>query len=71
MRWWLLLVVAACGGGQSSTTADAPETGDPITAPAETWTWVPTDGMQCGNGAATGIGVNLTDRSDRVMISRP
>ena len=70
MRWWWLAVLAACGSGHSSTIDSAPDTavGDPITAPAETWTWIPIDGMQCANGAATGIGVNLTDRSDRVMI---
>lgn len=64
---WLLVLVAACGGS-SSTPGDSAGAGDPITAPDETWTWIPVDGTQCGNGAATGIGVNLSDRSDRVMI---
>jgi len=65
---WLVLALAACGGGSSSTTDAAIDGGDAIVAPNETWTWIPVDGMQCGNGGATGIGVNLTDRSDRVMI---
>jgi hypothetical protein len=68
MRGWLFLALAACGGGSSSTTDAVAGGGDAIVAPNETWTWIPVDGMQCGNGGATGIGVNLTDRSDRVMI---
>jgi len=67
MRWWLLLLIAACGGN-SSTPGDGTGGDVPIEAPAETWTWIPIDGTQCGNGAPTGIGVNLTTRSDRVMI---
>ncbi len=39
-----------------------------ISAPLETWTWVPIPGSKCGNGTGTGIGVNLTDASDRVLI---
>jgi hypothetical protein len=39
-----------------------------ITAPNEQWTWVPIDGMVCADGTPTGIGVNLTDRSDRLAI---
>jgi hypothetical protein len=40
----------------------------PITATAETWTWVGFPDSACGNGAATGIGVNLTTRSTDVLI---
>jgi hypothetical protein len=68
MRGWLVLALAACGGGGSSSMTDAAGDGPGIVAPSETWTWIPVDGMQCGNGGATGIGVNLTDRSDKVMI---
>jgi hypothetical protein len=67
MRWWLLAVVAACGNNSSSPDPDGGG-GQAIEAPPETWTWIPIDGTQCGNGAPTGIGVNLTTRSDRVMI---
>src|SRR5450432_912441 len=45
-----------------------PDATPPITAPSETWTWVPLAGMTCADGSPTGVGVNLTDRSDRVMI---
>ncbi|HZU82392.1 MAG TPA: pectin acetylesterase-family hydrolase [Polyangiaceae bacterium] len=77
------LALAACsnasssGGppGDASTAADRPESADssgpsgqPITAPAEQWTWVPFANALCGNGAATGIGINLTTRSRRVLV---
>jgi Pectinacetylesterase len=62
MRALLGIFVVACGGHGSPTP------GDGITAPSEQWTWVPIDGMVCADGSATGIGVNLTDRSDRVAI---
>jgi hypothetical protein len=34
----------------------------------ESWTWVDFPDAVCGNGAATGIGVNLTTRSNDVFI---
>jgi len=40
----------------------------PISAPMEQWTWVPFDDAFCANGTPTGIGVNLTDKSKRVLI---
>ncbi len=79
----LLIAFAACGGAAAAVVDAAPETIDgataidsasapdaapPITAPSETWTWVPIDGMRCGDGSPTGIGVNLTDRSDRILV---
>ncbi len=43
--------------------------GERITTPMmERWTWVPFPDAVCGNGSATGIGVNLTTRSNRVFI---
>lgn len=42
--------------------------GDPITAPAETWTFIPFDDAVCGNGSPTGLGINLTDKSQNVII---
>jgi len=39
-----------------------------ISAPLETWTWVPVAGTKCGDGSDTGIGVNLTNASNRVLI---
>lgn len=42
--------------------------GDRIEAPNEAWTWVDFPDALCGNGQPTGIGVNLTDRSDDVFV---
>jgi hypothetical protein len=53
--------------GGAPVVADAGPT-DPLRAPAEQWTWLPVEGMRCGNGAPTGVGVNLTSRSRRVLI---
>ncbi len=51
-------------GGAGTTgagTGGMPFTpGQPITAPAEQWTWVPFDDAFCANGKSTGIGVNLS-----------
>lgn len=71
---------AAIDGGQ---TADAgvedpdvvvtfhPDASSPMTAieaPAQTWTWVDFPDSACGNGAPTGIAVNLNPSSRRVFI---
>jgi len=43
--------------------------GQPITAPAEQWTWVPFDNAFCGNGSPTGIGVNMSsDPNARLLF---
>lgn len=61
-------------GGSSAGPWDLPsitykvDAGDPISAPNETWTFVPVPDAHCGNGTSTGIGVNLTDRSNQVLI---
>jgi hypothetical protein len=52
---------------EASTEAGVPK-GPPITAPDRTWTWIPFPDAFCGNGAATGIGVNLASGSSRVVI---
>jgi hypothetical protein len=41
---------------------------DPIAVPTETWTWVDFPNAHCGNGSATGVGINPTTLSDRVLI---
>jgi hypothetical protein len=45
-----------------------PENTEPITAPAEQWTWVDFPGSRCINGGASGIGVSLNPGSSRVAI---
>lgn len=40
----------------------------PLEAPLETWTWLPIEGAVCGNGSTHGVAVNLTDRSEDVLV---
>jgi hypothetical protein len=40
----------------------------PIAATPERWTWVPFPDSACGNGTPAGIGINLTTRSNRLVI---
>ncbi len=58
--------------GSTTESTELPTTGDPdpaaIEAPAETWTWIPFQNAHCANGETTGIAVNLTDRSDRLVL---
>ncbi|APR86178.1 Hypothetical protein A7982_11527 [Minicystis rosea] len=58
------------GTGTTTSTGTGGQTpGDgPIVAPDETWTWIPFDNAFCGDGSTTGIGVNLTKKSSRVLI---
>jgi len=65
LRSALVASLVACsspGGGLPDAA------GNGLVAPNETWTFVPIDGMVCADGTPTGVGVNLTDRSDRVMV---
>lgn len=48
--------------------AGIPDAGNPIVAQPETWTWAPIAGSACGNGAETGVGVNVTTRTQDVLI---
>src|SRR5580692_11460909 len=57
-----------CGQDSMGEDSSIPK-GPPITATANTWTWVPFPDSACANGTATGIGVNLTGTpSSRVLI---
>ena len=57
-----LLLLLACTNAQDTDVVDssapAPELGEPITADANTWTWVDFPDSACDDGSATGIGVN-------------
>lgn len=77
----LALVLAACGddvrsGNPDGDSRDAPGDGigidSPLDAgfdvPLETWTWVDVPGMVCGNGSPTGIAVNPSTRSNKLVI---
>ena len=52
----------------STTTTTLPHLGEPIIAPADEWTWVDFPDSRCGNGTPTGIGVNPSTASSRVLI---
>jgi hypothetical protein len=64
----------ATGNGGSTTTTTTmgfgghPPLGAPLTAPSEQWTWVDFPDTTCGNGTPTGLAVNLTTKSSRVLI---
>ena len=59
---------ASAGDASAGSDADAAPMVAPITGPDEEWTFVPIEGMRCGNGSATGVGVNLTRRSSKVLV---
>ena len=42
--------------------------GAAMTAPAQTWTWVPFADSHCGDGSTVGIGINLNASTSRVLI---
>ena len=44
------------------------DAGAPITAASETWTYVEFPESRCANGTPTGIAVNLTQRSKKVLV---
>jgi len=44
------------------------DAGAPITAANETWTYVEFPDALCGNGTPTGLAVNLTTRSKKVLV---
>jgi hypothetical protein len=42
--------------------------GTAISAPSDQWTWVPFDNAFCGDGSATGLGINPSTTSTRVLM---
>jgi hypothetical protein len=48
--------------------ADAADAGADANLEAERWTWVPLPGAVCADGTETGIGVNLADESNDVLL---
>lgn len=58
-------------GGSDATSGDDAMTVAPIDFGAlalEQWNWVDVPGMVCGNGSATGIAINPTQRSNKLML---
>ncbi|MFT3698995.1 MAG: pectin acetylesterase-family hydrolase [Kofleriaceae bacterium] len=71
-------MLVGCGDHSSATTdgapidtavsIDAPATAQPISAPADTWTWVDFADSKCASGTATGIGINPHAGATDVVI---
>ena len=57
---------AATGGAGTGGMPFTP--GQPITAPAGQWTWVPFGNAFCANGTTTGIGVNMSSTPDARVL---
>lgn len=72
----LLMGVLAIGCGDTRTSGPTPpdnsatniDAGDPIEATDEAWEWVEFPESRCANGQPTGIGLNVTDRSDDLLV---
>lgn len=59
------------GGTHSLADAgDAPDAGDDAGSAVvdSGWTWLPVEGSKCASGSTAGIGVNLSDTSDDLLI---
>jgi hypothetical protein len=52
----------------STTTSTTLPTGQPIVAPANSWTWVGFPDSSCDDGSPTGIGVNPSSTSSHVLL---
>jgi hypothetical protein len=48
--------------------AYAPPKGTAVAAPLEEWTWVPLEGAKCANGTPTGVAIQRTERSKRILL---
>ncbi len=69
MRLGFLLALALVGCTRADpATEGGATTPQPFGAADGKWTWVPIDGAMCGNGSATGIGVNPTAASKKLVI---
>jgi hypothetical protein len=54
--------------GQTPAQQELPPLGEPLTATANTWTWIDFPDSVCDDGTPTGIGVNLSDKSQDLLI---
>src|SRR5262245_9776944 len=62
-------MVGAGGGAAGGSGGGGPScSGNPIVAPSDQWTWVPFPDARCGYGAQTGIGINPSAASDKLLI---
>lgn len=66
----MLLVLAACGDDTKLSPSDGAGSGADggYDIPLETWTWMNIPGMVCGDGSQTGIAVNPSTKSEKLVI---
>lgn len=64
----VLLSLGSCTGAKSTEDDTPPPLGDPITAMTKTWTWIDFPDSQCDDGSPTGIGLNLSDTSQDLLV---
>lgn len=57
-----MLVLAGCGD-------DGGESPGPLDTPLEQWTWIDIPDMKCGDGSSTGIAINRTERSRKLVLA--
>ncbi len=50
-------------------TLPAVELGEPFSAPAFEWTWIPVSGTTCRDGSGAGVMANLNPNSDELVIA--
>ena len=55
-------------GGQHPADAGDPDAGQSMDAGTDDWTWVDVPESACGNGAPTGFGINVSDRSSDLFL---
>lgn len=63
-RLLVALLVVSCGDDGAATQPDGS-----IQTPLEAWTWIDVPGMKCGNGSSTGIAINRSDRSNKLVLA--
>lgn len=59
----LAITLAGCGGVQQQVVVD-----EDFGVPFEKWSWLDVPGMVCGNGSPTGIAINPSKRSDKLLL---
>jgi hypothetical protein len=56
------------GGDAATASAGADAADDGLGTPADEWTWLDVAGSRCGNGAPTGIAVNIRPGAQRLVV---
>lgn len=57
-----MFLLASCGD-------DGAGSGGPLDTPIERWAWIDVPAMKCGNGSSTGIAINRSERSRKLVLA--